>query len=97
MRNTIIQAIREKRILAFTYDGHPRVVEPHCYGLTRTGKEAIRCYQTGGTGVRPDATPWHLMTVSKMIGLQILEDSFSTTRPGYKRGDEHMTTIFEQI
>jgi len=97
MNQSICKAIREKRILTFMYDGHPRVVEPHCYGLTRTGKEAIRCYQTGGTGVKPDVTPWHLMTVAKMMNLQILEDSFSTTRPGYKRGDEHMTTIFEQL
>lgn len=44
MNPSICKAIKEKRILTFTYDGHPRKVEPHCYGLTKTGKEAIRCY-----------------------------------------------------
>lgn len=97
MNYSLCEAIREKRILTFVYDGHPRVVEPHCYGLTRTGKEAIRCYQTGGSGVRPDATPWHLMSVSKMIGLQVLTESFLSSRPGYRRGDDHMTTIYEQL
>lgn len=49
MNPTICDAIRNRRILRFSYDGHPRIVEPHAYGLSRERAEVIRCYQTGGT------------------------------------------------
>lgn len=97
MKSTIVQAIEEMRCLSFTYDGHPRVVEPHCYGLTTTGKEAIRCYQISGSGVRADTTPWHLMTTDKIVGLTLLEETFSNPRPGYRRGDRGMSSIFCEL
>lgn len=94
---TIIAALSEKRRLSFSYDGHPRIVEPHCYGITKAGKEAIRCYQVSDAGMKPDGNPWHLMNVSMMEDLHILAESFSDPRPGYKKGDEVMTTIFVQL
>lgn len=97
MNQTIITAIKEKRCLSFIYDDHPRVVEPHCYGLTRKDKEAIRCYQIRGTGKRPNENPWHLMTLDKIVSLKLLEETFSKLRPGYKKGDEHMTKIFCEL
>lgn len=97
MNQTIITAIKEKRCLSFIYDDHPRVVEPHCYGLTRKDKEAIRCYQIRGTGKRPNENPWHLMTLDKIVSLKLLEETFSKPRPGYKKGDEHMTKIFCEL
>jgi len=49
MNQMICDAIYNRCVLKFTYHGHPRVVEPHAYGLSRAKKEVIRCYQTGGT------------------------------------------------
>ncbi|PKM42290.1 MAG: hypothetical protein CVV03_10225 [Firmicutes bacterium HGW-Firmicutes-8] len=97
MNQTICNAIRNRRLLSFTYDGYPRIVEPHAYGITTAGHEEIRCYQVRGTGSDGKSTGWHLMTVSKISGLTILEDSFSTARPGYKRGDKGMSTIFCEL
>ena len=48
MNGVICQAIQEKRILTFEYDGYPRIVEPHAHGVTSKGNEALRCYQTAG-------------------------------------------------
>lgn len=97
MNQNVATAIREKRLLSFTYDNHQRVVEPHCYGLTRTGKEAIRCYQVRGTGKDPHGSPWHLMTMDKVGALQLLEETFATARDGYRRGDKGMATIYCEL
>ena len=97
MRAKITEAIKQMRLLSFTYDGHYRVVEPHCFGITTAGHEAIRCFQVEGTGNRPDSSPWHLMTTDKMISLAVLDKTFSGPRAGYRRGDRHMDTIFAEL
>ncbi|MDO8446413.1 MAG: hypothetical protein Q7T53_10000 [Deltaproteobacteria bacterium] len=97
MNQAIIKAIKEKRCLSFMYDNHPRVVEPHCYGITRKEKEAIRCYQIRGTGKRLNESPWHLMTLDKIMSLQLLEETFDKPRHGYNKGDEHMIKILCEL
>ena len=97
MDQLIVQAIREKRLLSFTYDGHPRIVEPHCYGITTASNDALCCYQVGGSGVHADSKPWHLMVCSKIVSLSLLEEKFSVARPGYRRGDKRMVTIYCEL
>jgi hypothetical protein len=97
MRNTISQAIKDRRILIFTYDGYSRTVEPHCHGITTAGNEAIRCYQTAGGSSSGTVPGWHMMTVNKIIGLTVSPSVFAGPRPGYNRGDKGMSTIFEQL
>ena len=97
MNQTIVQSIKERRLLSFTYDGHPRVVEPHAHGITSTGKESLRCYQIRGSGVDPLGSPWHLMTISKMMNLTLMQETFSGPRPEYKKGDKHLLTILCEL
>jgi hypothetical protein len=97
MKNTISQAIRDRRILTFTYDGYSRTVEPHCHGITTAGNEAIRCYQTAGGSSSGTVPGWHMMTVSKIIGLTVSPSVFAGPRPGYNRNDKNMSTIIEQL
>ena len=42
MNQVICDAIRNRCVLKFTYDGHPRIVEPHAYGLSRARNEVMR-------------------------------------------------------
>jgi hypothetical protein len=97
MNQTIAQGIKEKRHLSFTYDGYPRVVEPHAHGVTSTGKESLRCYQVRGSGKDPNGSPWHLMTVSKMMNLTVTEEYFPGPRPEYKKGDRHLSPIYCEL
>jgi hypothetical protein len=97
MNSTIAQAIREKRCLSFTYDGYPRVVEPHTYGLSRKGEEVFRAFQVSGGHLSSHNEPWHLFSVSKTYGLSLTDKIFSGPRPGYKRGDNHIPTIFVEL
>lgn len=97
MNQTIINAIRNCEQLTFSYDGLQRVVEPHTYGVTTTGKESLRAYQVQGGHVSGHNQPWHLFTISKMIGLRSTGSKFQGSRQGYKRQDTAMQRIYAQL
>jgi len=99
MNQIICDAIRNRRVLKFTYDGHPRIVEPHAYGLTRarTRNEVMRCYQTGGTSRYSKVPEWKLMKVNLIKSLTVTEKHFVGERDGYQRGDRGMSTIFCEL
>lgn len=46
--DVLAQAIEERRVVTFTYDGFLRVVEPFLLGTTTAGRSALRDYQTAG-------------------------------------------------
>lgn len=96
MLNTIINAIRNRQVLMFTYSGLIRVVEPHAVGVSTAGNDVLRCYQTGGGHVTP-GHEWDLCTLSKIRGLQLTGQNFTGNRPGYKREDAHMRFIYAQL
>ena len=97
MNNVICQAIRERKILSFTYDDFPRVVEPHCYGVSTAGNSALRCYQTSGGSSSGKVPGWHMMKTDKIIGLTVSQSVFAEPRAEYKKGDKGMSTIYEQL
>jgi len=97
MNQTICDAIHNRCVLKFIYDGHPRIVEPHAYGLSRARNEVIRCYQTGGTSHSGRVPIWRLMGVAQIESLTVTEEHFEGERDGYKKGDKGMSTIFCEL
>lgn len=97
MHQVIVDSITNKRCLSFTYDGFPRTVEPHTYGLSRKDEEVLRAYQIGGGHASGHFEPWHLFSISKMFGLTMADSTFSGPRSGYRRGDNHIPTIYAQL
>jgi len=97
MNQTICDAIYNRCVLKFTYDGLPRTVEPHAYGLSRKLNEVIRCYQTGGTSRSGKLPAWRLMEVNRIKFLIVTEEHFVGERAGYKKGDKNMSTIFCEL
>jgi len=97
MNQIICNAIKNRSVLKFTYDGCPRVVEPHAYGLSRAENEVIRCYQTGGISRSGTVPDWRLMDVSKIEFLTVTGEHFVGERTGYVRGDKGMPTIFCEL
>ena len=94
MNQTICDAIRNRCVLQFTYADHPRIVEPHAYGLKkRTLKEVLRCYQTGGTSRSGKVLGWTLMEVGKIEFLIVTNEHFEGERPKYRRGDKDRKRI----
>jgi len=97
MNQVICQAIAERKLLEFTYDGYPRTVEPYCHGITTAGNEAIRCYQVAGGSSSGKVPGWHMMTTNKIVGLTVSQQTFPGQRPEYKKGDKGMSTIFCEL
>jgi hypothetical protein len=96
MNQLIIDAINTLQVLKFTYSGIDRVVEPHAIGISRTGKVLLRCFQTLGGHVTP-GHEWDLCELRKISNLRVSSDYFQGPRPGYRKGDSHMASIFAQL
>jgi hypothetical protein len=80
-----VRAIREKRLIEFTYKGgSPRVAEPHDYGV-RLGVESLLAYQISGASRTGAAQGWKWFGVADMAQVTLLERRF----PGSRVDDQH--------
>jgi len=95
MNTSIIDAINNKILIEFDYDGETRIVEPHCYGVTSKGNDAIRAYQVDGYS-SSGKMGWKLYDLAKAYNLNVLGEEFET-RDDYKKGDKGMTKIYCEI
>lgn len=95
MNTEIINAIRNQNVITFDYEGESRTVEPHCYGVTTKGNEAIRAYQIDGYS-SSGKMGWKLYDLSKADNIDILDETFDV-RDDYKKGDKGMSRIFAEI
>ena len=68
MENMIIAAIREKKILSFTYSGHLRIVEPHVYGIIEGARQLLG-YQIRGSSSSGAIPEWRRFKISAMQNL----------------------------
>lgn len=94
---SIESAIEGRHLLAFTYDGFHRTVEPHTYGVDGKGHPALRAYQVGGGSESGEYVGWKLFHVHDMQGLMVQPLTFASPRPGYKRGDKAFMSIRAQL
>ena len=92
MNQLIVEAIRQRRRLAFVYHDKKRIAEPQCYGIGTRGTELLRVHQIrGGTQREP------LFDVSKMEDLVMLDEFFVRPGPNYTKNDSAMRTIYAQL
>ncbi|MFD2608206.1 WYL domain-containing protein [Deinococcus taklimakanensis] len=96
MQNTIIEAIKEKRVLTVRYSAGERAVEPHTLGIGTTGNLLIRAHQRDGASTSGTREGWKLFKVDELHAVEITDEEFST-RDGYKRGDKAMQSIIEEV
>lgn len=89
----LCEAIATKTLLAFTYDGHPRVVAPYLHGFTRAGDEALRAVQVRGSSRSGHFASGKLWIVSKMRLVRTLEERFVPDDPDYEPDDSAMASV----
>lgn len=80
---SLVRAIREKRLLHFTYGGHARVVEPYAYGVTAEGVPVLHGYQVAGGSASKPPPGWRTFTAADIADLLVTERSFRRTRGDY--------------
>ena len=92
MNTIIVEAIRSRKRLRFTYNGRTRIVEPQCYGVGMRGTELLRGHQIEGGAQREP-----LFDVAKISALTPLNVHFMQPGPNYKKNDSAMRTIYCQL
>lgn len=91
----IKQAITNKKIIEFFYDGKQRIVEPYLIGTTSTGKQSLRAYQIGGHS-NSKMPSWKLFTIMKISNVKVTENTFSK-RSDYNPNDKGMNRILHRV
>lgn len=96
MRNDLIKAINEKKLVRLYYSEGYRTVEPHAYGLGNSGNDLLRGYQVDGASESDKPTGWKLFKLDEIRDLSLTENIFEE-RKGYRRGDSAMQKIYAEI
>jgi hypothetical protein len=89
---SIVQAIKSKQRIQFTYNGKVRYVEPQCYGVGMKDTELLRVHQLSGGSEREP-----LFNVSKIEDLKFMDEYFTEPGPNYKKGDSAMKIIYCEL
>jgi predicted DNA-binding transcriptional regulator YafY len=89
-------AVKDRKVLAFDYDGKPRLVEPHAVGTNKKGDSVLRGFQVTGDSAT-NSTAWKLFTLEKIENLSVVALTSQAPRPGYKAGDKAMVTILAEL
>ncbi len=94
----ICEAIRTHSLLEFHYHDKLRVVAPYCYGTSTRGTDVLRAIQVRGqSSSRSGLGFGKLWTVTDMLGLKILHETFTPNDPNYNPDDSAMTKIHCRI
>jgi hypothetical protein len=94
MNKAICEAIAKKAVIQFRYGNHRvRVVEPQCHGISATGKEVFRGYQTSGHSKSGHSRAEKLFEVSKISGLKETGETFSKPGPHFNPHDKTMAYV----
>ena len=93
----IIEAIRSRRLLAFVYNGTPRIVEPHTYGRDKWHREMLCAYQVQGVSRSGDAHGWRTFVVDEMSHARLEAQRFDAPRGEYCRDDGAFVEILAQL
>lgn len=96
-RTCIVDAIRKRVLLEFSYNGHPRIVAPYCFGVSTRGSDVLRAVQIGGSSPSGGMGFGKLWLLSQMRNLRMLDQTFVPDDPNYNPNDSAMKTIYSRI
>jgi predicted DNA-binding transcriptional regulator YafY len=94
MNARICNAIRDRKVIRFSYSGGFRNVEPFCHGISTVGNDVLRCWQIGGYSESGKPQGWKLFRMDAISNLTITDEAFEGRRPRYNPNDSAMTTIY---
>lgn len=79
MDQAIRQAISEKRLTEFMYQGFQRIAEIHIYGV-KDGVRQILVYQVRGQSKSGRLPNWRRVNLREVTGLRLLNETFTGRR-----------------
>lgn len=99
MMDIIKNAIKNREVLRFDYDGLQRVVEPHAVGKTLGGDFVLRAFQVAGASTS-GLPNWKLFRLDRVEDTTVKVDPTIPSlapRQGYSQGDSQMAVILGEI
>lgn len=94
MNDLICQAIRDRIVIQFNYDGQLRIVEPFTLGYHKdTDNLVLSAYRVGGYSKSDSEPPWRLYIVQDIRGLSLTDRQAQSHRAGYNSRDSRMYRI----
>ncbi len=94
METKICEAIRDRLLIEFLYDGQVRIVEPYILGVHKdTSSKVLLAYQVGGHIEKENAPLWKLYKVEKMGKMTVSTEKFTTIRKGFKADDNRFSKV----
>lgn len=97
MEKLIKEAIENRKILEFKYQGFNRVVEPHTFGVFSNGNVLLIAFQIDGGSKSRKPPFWSNFLIDEIEDLSIMDKSFLKPRDGYKRGDNRFREIYSEL
>ena len=93
----LCDAIAQRKLLMFGYVGVVRVVEPHLYGRTTAGHEALSAWMRAGWSRADPEGGWRMFRLDAVTDLQVLPEQFPGPRPGFNPDDPHFAEVFCRV
>ncbi|HEY3043711.1 MAG TPA: hypothetical protein VGJ39_06785 [Vicinamibacterales bacterium] len=93
MSPLVCQAIRERRLVRFYYDGGTRDVEPHCHGFSPDGNELLSGYQVSGFSRSGQRFGWKMFSIDAIRALIVSDEAFAAPRAGYDPNDVKISNV----
>jgi len=94
MKELICTAIKNRKVIQFTYENQIRIVEPFVIGNHRdTNNLVMRSYRAGGYSKSEREPNWRLFDVSLISNLSITDTNAADFREYYNPQDKHMSRI----
>jgi hypothetical protein len=93
----LIDAVKGRQILRFSYGGYARIVQPQTYGMTRAGGYVLRAYQTSGGSRSGRSTIAKLFDVAKISKLEKSHEHFAKALPSPNPHDSAMRVILATL
>jgi predicted DNA-binding transcriptional regulator YafY len=94
--NKIDEAIENRNLVTFTYQGYKRKVEPHHYG-TLGGIPQLHSYQVEGGSKNGRIPEWRNFKMDKIVDLSIEKTSNFLPRTDYKPDNSNYSEIKKSI
>jgi hypothetical protein len=97
VHDLLLRAIREQRVLRFTYRGLARVVEPHAYGRNSRDDAVLHAFQTeGGSASRPPPG-WRTFSAGLIEAPSLGEQTFAHARDGYSPNELRLDPLWAEV
>jgi hypothetical protein len=90
MRDIVVRAIRERRILRVNYPPGERLIEPYAIGFTAAGQIVVRAWQREGVSASGGEEGLKLMRLDRFQAIEPTALHFFGPRPDYKPDDPAM-------